>query len=75
MHRTIEINIIHNIEEPILQKAIARLSIWAINHYDDVKIFSRSEKELLANYTKAGINRTFTMGAILGKDGEWSYHS
>jgi hypothetical protein len=75
MNRNIEINIIHPIEEPTLQKAIARLSIWAINHYDDVRIYSRSEKELLAHYTKAGIDRTFTMGAILGKDGEWSYHS
>ena len=72
--RTIEINITEDTLPPVDQKevqdAIGRLSMWALDQFDTVKIYNDGKFDLVANYSRSdNAACKYVIGA------EYTFHS
>jgi hypothetical protein len=58
-----------------LHKAVGRLSVWALNSYDTVNIWSDGKEDLIAIYTHSDeSNKKYAIGAVW-RGAEYTFNS
>jgi hypothetical protein len=78
MKRNITINIdelnLPDVPKKELHTAIGRLSVWALDDYDIVKIYKDGKTDLTARYFKSDNTGEYTIGAVW-RGNEFTFHS
>lgn len=74
--RTTEIKLTEDRITPEAERAIQRLTTWALTEYDTLKICPDGLNDLIAYYDDTATGRKYTIGAIWNeKEKQFTFHS
>ena len=77
MKRTLELNVdverLKDVDNKEYSRAMGRICTYAVDYYDEVKVYNDGDNDLVACYYKDGV-RKFVMGAVW-RGTEYSFHS